>query len=111
MGRHTLRRESLYQGVEGCLERWPSRHEGSYRHAFSSYPPKNVLVAQSFFKEVVIWKRLRHPNVVSFIGVTMEPLQIVSEWIPNGTLTQYVKNNPGASRIGLVSVSSGIVLD
>ena len=48
--------------------------------------------------------------MVSFIGVTMTPLQIVSEWMPNGTLTKYVKKNPGANRIGLVSGSSEIVL-
>ena len=65
---------------------------------------------QSFFKEVVIWKRLRHPNIVSFIGVTTKPFQIVSEWMPNGTLTKYVEKNPDADRIGLVSGSSGIIL-
>ena len=58
-----------------------------------------------------MWKRLRHENVVSFIGVTTKPLQIVSEWMPNGTLTKYVEQNPGADRIGLVSLSTGIVLN
>jgi len=58
-----------------------------------------------------MWKRLRHPNVVSFIGVTMEPLQIVSEWMPSGTLIKYVEKNPGANRISLVRVSSEIVLN
>ena len=58
-----------------------------------------------------MWKMLRHDNVVSFIGVTMKPLQIVSEWMPNGTLTKYVERNPGADRIGLVSISTGIALD
>ena len=41
----------------------------------------------------------------------MKPLQMVSGWMPNGTLIEYVENNPGANRIGLVSSSSGIVLD
>ena len=58
---------------------------------------------QSFLKEAVIWKRLRHPNVVPFIGVTRDPLQFVSEYMPNGTLTRYIKNNPSADRIELVS--------
>ena len=58
-----------------------------------------------------MWKRLRHDNVVSFIGVTTKPLQIVSEWMPNGTLTKYVGENPSSDRFGLVSVSSGIALD
>ena len=52
-----------------------------------------------------MWKRLRHPNIVPFIGVTTDPLQIISEWMPNGTLMEFVERNPGASRIGLVSPS------
>ena len=50
-----------------------------------------------------MWKRLRHKNIVPFIGVTQDPLQFVSEWMPNGDLTEYLDKNPGANRIGLVS--------
>ena len=50
-----------------------------------------------------MWKRLRHPNIVGFIGVTQNPLQLVLEWMPNGTLTEYLGENPGANRLGLVS--------
>ena len=62
-------------------------------------------VPQSFFKEAVMWKRLRHPNVVSFIGITINPLQIVLERMPNRTLIEYVDKNLGVNRIGLVSFS------
>ena len=58
---------------------------------------------QPFFKEAVIWKRLSHPNIVPFLGVTKDPIQFVSEWMPNGTLTQYVNKNPSSNRITLVS--------
>ena len=51
---------------------------------------------------------MRHPNVVSFIGVTRTPFQFVSEWMPNGTLTEYVNENPGVDRVALVSLSSVI---
>ena len=61
-----------------------------------------TMVTQAFYKEAIIWKRLRHPNVVAFIGVTRNPLQFVSEWMPNGTLTEYVNENPSANRVGLV---------
>jgi len=61
---------------------------------------------QSFLKEAVIWKRLRHTNIIPFIGVTTKPLQFVSEYMPNGTLTRYVRGNPSADRIGLVSPPS-----
>ena len=57
-----------------------------------------------------MWKRLKHPNVVPFLGVTSKPLQFVSEWMPNGTLTNYVRKNPGANRISLVSLLSVAIL-
>ena len=49
-----------------------------------------------------MWKHLRHQNIVPFIGVTRDPLQFVSEWMPNGTLTQYLGKNPGVNRVDLV---------
>jgi serine/threonine protein kinase len=49
---------------------------------------------------------LEHPNVVAFVGVTQNPLQFVSDWMPNGTLREYITKNPGADRVGLVSISS-----
>jgi len=52
-----------------------------------------------------MWKRLRHPNVVPFIGITANPLQIVLERMPNRTLTGYVDKNPSVNRIGLVGFS------
>ena len=52
-----------------------------------------------------MWKRLRHQNIVPFIGVTQDPLQFVSEWMPNGILTDYLGENPGVNRISLVSFS------
>ena len=50
-----------------------------------------------------MWKQLRHPNIVRFVGVTTDPLQIVLEKMSNGTLTEFVNENPGANRINLVS--------
>jgi serine/threonine protein kinase len=50
-----------------------------------------------------MWKRLRHQNIAPFIGVTQDNLQFVSEWMPNGTLTQYLAKNPGVNRVDLVS--------
>ena len=52
-----------------------------------------------------MWKRLSHPNIVPFIGIATSPFQTISEWMPNGTLMEFVERNPGANRIGLVSPS------
>jgi len=77
-----------------------------YLHAFST-SQEYLWAPQSFLKEAVIWKMLRYQNIAPFIGITRKPLQFVSEYIPNGTLTNYVKKNPGADRISLVSLSPG----
>ena len=49
-----------------------------------------------------MWKRLDHPNIVPFKGMTLNPLQLVSEWMPGGELREYIKKNPDANRISLV---------
>ena len=50
-----------------------------------------------------MWRRLSHPNIVPFMGVTLEPLQLVSGWMPGGELRSYVRENPHANLISLVS--------
>jgi len=52
----------------------------------------------------VIWRRISHPNVVPFIGVSEAPapLSMVSEWMPNGNVRDYVVKNPEISRLQLV---------
>ena len=69
-----------------------------------------LMLYKPFYGEAVVWKRLRHPNVVPFLGVTTAPLQLVSVWMPNGILTDYVKAEPQADRINIVSISSRHVI-
>ena len=57
-------------------------------------------------REAVMWKQLIHDNIVPFKGVTLDPFQIVSEWMPGGDLTGYINTNPQASPIELVSLVS-----
>ena len=51
----------------------------------------------------ILRKRLTHPNVAPFIGATVDPLQTVVERVPGTKLMEYLKEHPGANRIGLVS--------
>ena len=51
-----------------------------------------------------MWKRLNHPNIVPFKGVTFEPLQLVSEWMDCGELREYLRTHSGANLISLVSL-------
>ena len=48
-------------------------------------------------RELGIWKRVKHPNIVPFLGITygfgMEGnASLVSLWIPNGTLLTFLEN-------------------
>ena len=54
------------------------------------------------------WNTLRHPNVLSLLGVTMtENLSVVvSEWMVKGNINEFVKVNTKADRLELVRFSS-----
>lgn len=49
---------------------------------------------QRFCKQVVAWKALRHPNVLSLTGVTMADNRfvMVSEWMKNGNIIDFLKD-------------------
>ena len=46
-----------------------------------------------------------HPNVVPLLGiiVSQQP-QLVSNWMPGGDLSKYIKENHKVDRLGLVGV-------
>ena len=51
----------------------------------------------------VVWKHMAHPNIVPLLGVTLDPPQLISDWLPGGYLTEYVASHPDTDRISLVS--------
>ena len=50
------------------------------------------------------WKVLCHPNVLPLLGVIMSETQLamVSEWMPDGNINQFVKTHWDANRFDLV---------
>jgi serine/threonine protein kinase len=65
----------------------------------------NVLtVPQDFCKEALVWKSLRHPNVLPLIGVSVSERQfaMISELMENGNVNDYVKANPNVDRVRIV---------
>ena len=51
-----------------------------------------------------MWKHSKHKNIVPLLGITPTPLQLISDWMPSGDLTEYIRNNPDADRLDLVGV-------
>ena len=68
---------------------------------------------QRLCTNAVKWKRLRHPNVVRFLGFRSgcPPFSLVYPWLPNGNLSEYLREHPDADKLGLVCVTSDMVVD
>lgn len=50
-----------------------------------------------------MWKRLDHKNIVPLLGITTAPLQLVSKWMPDGNLMEYVGKHSNTNRHDLLS--------
>jgi serine/threonine protein kinase len=59
---------------------------------------------QTFHLIAVMSKYLEHPNIVPFLGVTIDPLELISDWMPGGDLPGYIANHPNVDRLSLVGV-------
>ena len=51
-----------------------------------------------------MWKHLKHQNILPLLGVNMgkSRFSMISEWMENGNINEYVKAHPDADRLGLV---------
>ena len=69
-----------------------------------------ITIAQTFCKEVMTWKSLCHPNVLPLLGVTMGKrlFAMVSEWMVNGNINEFIGAHRDANRFELVSFLSTI---
>lgn len=68
---------------------------------------------QLFLLEIDIWRRLRHPNVLAFLGASSAsappPFFFVSPYMRNGNAIVYLHNNPQANRLQLMfEVAAGM---
>lgn len=59
---------------------------------------------QCLFREIAIWRRLPHPNVLPVLGVSPElfPLCIITEWMTNGNIMDFTSKHSKANRLHLV---------
>ena len=61
---------------------------------------------QRFCKEVLLWRRLNHENILTFYGASTNQNQfsMVCPWMENGNVLSYTRKNPEANRLRLVSI-------
>ena len=105
----------VYEGIlnssKVCVKKARIRLGGDPRRVQKVRPPlspSRLLFPhgpQLFYQEAVVWKHLVHPNIVPFRGVTAAPLQLISDWMSGGDLTNYINQHPDANLLGLVGPS------
>jgi serine/threonine protein kinase len=59
---------------------------------------------QGFCREGVAWKHLQHPNILPLLGVTVseQRFAMVSEWMENGNINEFVEKDKYVNRTELV---------
>ena len=71
-------------------------------------PPKTLseltAIVQRFCKQVIMWKCLHHPNVLPLLGVIVSGghIAMVSEWMTNGNINEFVGAHRDVNRFELV---------
>ena len=63
----------------------------------STWGALSTILLQRFYREVILWETLSHPNVLKLVGVQedMEKRQFatVSEWMAHGNIMEYIKKS------------------
>ncbi|KAG9104513.1 hypothetical protein FRC07_009788 [Ceratobasidium sp. 392] len=68
-------------------------------------------ILKNIAREIYAWSKLKHPNVLELVGLSTfrGQISIVSSWMENGTLPDYVTKHPEADRFELCAqVASGL---
>ncbi|KAF5371212.1 hypothetical protein D9758_004115 [Tetrapyrgos nigripes] len=68
---------------------------------------------KEFSNEAIVWKQLDHPNVLPFLGVNTVLFSpsfcLVSPWMENGNVLNFIDNNPDHDRLGmLLEIAQGL---
>jgi len=97
------------QGIASLLKGRPCLHrKGTTLHP--SFRPiicyVLTRVGQNFYREAVLWKQFRHPNLLPLVGATKssDTPMMVSEWMENGTIMNFVTACPQTNRLKLVGI-------
>jgi len=66
----------------------------------------STILPQRFFREVVLWSTLSHPNILKLVGVHEDTkkreFSTVSEWMGGGNIMEFINGNH-ANRLELVN--------
>ncbi|KAE9390762.1 hypothetical protein BT96DRAFT_1063301, partial [Gymnopus androsaceus JB14] len=65
-------------------------------------------IRKQFCNEAILWRQLKHPNILPLPGVNAELFNpsfcLISPWMANKDIVSYLKQNPKHSRHDVVSI-------
>ncbi|PBK97999.1 kinase-like protein [Armillaria gallica] len=72
-----------------------------------------VKAIQYFCQEALVWRQLRHPNVLPFLGVSETLFApsycLISPWMANGNIISYLEVHPDHNRLtSLIQIAKGM---
>lgn len=106
--------KGVYSGSPVAVKRlrvYKESHNNLFKvFSIQSMHTRFSTLSQWFCREVIGWRHLIHPNILPLLGVSVAAnanhFDVVTEWMPNGTLMQYTKSNPEVNRLQLVSITT-----
>ncbi|KAK0222061.1 kinase-like domain-containing protein [Armillaria fumosa] len=68
---------------------------------------------QDFCREALVWRQLRHPNILPFLGVSDDLFApgfcLISPWMVNGNIISYLEAHPNHNRLtSLIQIAEGM---
>ncbi|KAF5345121.1 hypothetical protein D9757_013866 [Collybiopsis confluens] len=80
-----------------------------------SEPDENVRenIRMRFYSEALIWRQLKHPNILPLLGVNVELFTpsfcLISPWLANKDVISFLKQNPLHNRLSVfLDIASGL---
>ncbi|EJD04727.1 kinase-like protein [Fomitiporia mediterranea MF3/22] len=92
---------------------WTGELYGKRVALYSPSPYANKRHDTNVMKNAPVWASFDHPNVSPLLGICSDlegnKTALVSRWMENGTIETFVRVNPGADRLKLISgMASGL---
>jgi hypothetical protein len=85
-----------------CMATSSAKWKGHARPCLRPRVPADGMT-QAYLHELIMWRCLRHPNIIMCIGSSKQfPASLVSEWRPGGTLCAFLREHPNHNRLNLV---------
>ncbi|KAF9789361.1 kinase-like domain-containing protein [Thelephora terrestris] len=106
--------DSIPYASGGFADIWKGQMDGRQVcvKAFRTQTTANLTkIKRRFYRDIIGWKYIAHPNVVSFFGVSeaLFSFCIISPWLSNGNILEYIRKNQRVNRLTLLAqAASGL---